>query len=176
MKKYRKWIQIGILSVFVVLGAVTIAGTFSASGSLAKEGNQAPEFTLYDLNGQKHSLSDFRGKAVIVNFWGTFCPPCKNEMPAIQNQYDKWKDQGLEVLGLNLGESKVTIDSFVRQEGIRFPVLMDRNLDTASNKYNVTRYPTTFFVRPDGVIHKVFVGEMNEQIIEGFVREIMPAK
>lgn len=176
MKKYRKWLQIGILTIFVVLGVVTVANTFSASGSSAKEGNLAPEFTLYDLSGNKHSLGEYRGKAVLVNFWGTFCPPCKDEMPAIQNQYDKWKEQGMEVLGLNLGESKVTIDSFVRQENVRFSILMDRNLETARNKYNVTRYPTSFFIRPDGVIHKVYVGEMNEQIIEALVKEILPSQ
>ncbi len=92
-------------------------------------------------------------------------------MPAIQKQYEKWREKGLVVLGLNLNESAVTIQGFVRQTGVTFPILFDKDLLIAK-KYNVTAYPTTFFVSPDGIIQNIFVGGMTENYIQQQIDQI----
>ncbi|MDG0789706.1 redoxin domain-containing protein [Cohnella ginsengisoli] len=104
-----------------------------------KPGSEAPAFELLGLDGQAHSLESYRGKPLVINFWGTFCPPCRNEMPALQAQYDKWKDQGVQLVGINLSEDRVSVGSFLRSYDIHFPVLLDKN------KKNGTQ------IRPEGV-------------------------
>lgn len=156
---------------FVIIGGITIGSTFLSGDGIPRNGKEAPAFSLLDLNGQVHRLSDYRGKVVVINFWGTFCPPCREEMPAIQKQYEKWREKGLVVLGLNLNESAVTIQGFVRQTGVTFPILFDKDLLIAK-KYNVTAYPTTFFVSPDGIIQNIFVGGMTENYIQQQIDQI----
>ncbi len=101
--------------------------------------------------GETYKLSDFKGQPIVMNYWGTFCPPCIEEMPAIQKQHEKWQDQGVVVIGINLGEDRVRVNSFVEQHGITFLILMDRNLQVARN-YGVSYYPTTFFIDERGRI------------------------
>ncbi|WP_083932169.1 redoxin domain-containing protein [Cohnella laeviribosi] len=167
----KRWIQVAVLFAFVIIGGITIGSTFLSGDGIPRNGKEAPAFSLLDLNGQVHRLSDYRGKVVVINFWGTFCPPCREEMPAIQKQYEKWREKGLVVLGLNLNESAVTIQGFVRQTGVTFPILFDKDLLIAK-KYNVTAYPTTFFVSPDGIIQNIFVGGMTENYIQQQIDQI----
>ncbi len=105
-----------------------------------------PSLSFFGLDQQVHQLADYEGKALVINFWGTFCPPCVNEMPALQKQYDQWKDDNVVVLGINLSESRVTVQSFIDRYAITFPIIID-NDNEIRNKYNVMSYPTTFFRR-----------------------------
>ncbi|CAM3551323.1 thiol-disulfide oxidoreductase ResA [Marinicrinis lubricantis] len=164
MKRNRRWIQIVVLSVVLVIGAYTIGSALFRSDSSVKIGSKAPEFKLFGLDQQVHQLADYEGKALVINFWGTFCPPCVNEMPALQKQYDQWKDDNVVVLGINLSESRVTVQSFIDRFAITFPIIID-NDNEIRNKYNVMSYPTTFFVDSSGVIKDKFIGEMKEQDI-----------
>jgi peroxiredoxin len=165
MGKNRRTIQIIIFVAVLLIGGYTIGSSLFSKESIPKEGSTAPAFTLSGLDGKKHGLSDYKGKVVVVNFWGSWCEPCYKEMPAIQKQYAKWKDRGVEVLGLNLDESPVTIQSFVRQYGLTFPILIDSEL-RMRNKYHVSYYPTTFFINSSGKIEKIQVGGMDEAYIE----------
>src|SRR5690606_22088147 len=106
----------------------------------------------------------YEGKVLLVNFWGTYCPPCVKEMPAIQAMYDKYKDQGFEVLGINMDESTVTVQSFVSSLDLDFPILMDKNV--VRKQYGVTAYPSTFFINEKGKIVAIKQGEMDEQYLE----------
>ena len=108
----------------------------------------------------------------MINFWGSWCDPCTREMPAIQSQYEKWKDKGFVVLGLNLDESPVTVENFVRQYKLTFPILFDVDL-RMRNRYGVISYPTSFFLDPNGKIVKIHPGEMNEQTIEEAIRQTL---
>ncbi|MFD1905551.1 redoxin domain-containing protein [Paenibacillus rhizoplanae] len=77
-------------------------------------------FELLGLDGATHTLEEFRGKSVVLNFWGSWCAPCVKEMPALQAQWEKWKDQGVVVLGVNVGEDQMTVDNFVKLVDIDF--------------------------------------------------------
>ncbi|MFC4599120.1 redoxin domain-containing protein [Cohnella hongkongensis] len=173
MGRYRKPIQYVILAVVLLIGGYAIGNSlFSKSVVLAK-GDMPPDFRLADLNNEVHEMKDYAGKPLIINFWGTFCPPCRNEMPALQSQYDKWKGQGLELVGINLSEDRLTAESFIRQVGVHFPILLDKDKKT-ERQYGLKQYPTTFFIAPTGEIQEVVIGGVltEEEIEERIVRLI----
>ncbi|MEI7024594.1 thiol-disulfide oxidoreductase ResA [Paenibacillus sp. y28] len=172
MGKNRRWIQIAILLVVVVIGGYTITQSLWAENDKPREGGKAPAFSLQGTDGQIHELSDYKGKALLINFWGTWCEPCVREMPAIERQYGKWKDKGFEVVGINLNESSVNVQNFVKQNGLSFPILYDPGY-AIRNKYAVTSYPTSFFVTPEGKIMKIAVGEMQESFIEDTLTKLI---
>jgi peroxiredoxin len=175
MGKNRRWMQLVIFAVVIVIGALTLISNLYATDKKLIEGSKAPDFTLAGLDGKQYKLSDYKGKTVMVNFWGTFCPPCKEEMPAIQHQFDKRDNQNVEFLALNLGESKITVQNFIDQLKITFPVLLDDN-EATRKRYGVSYYPTTFFITPEGKIAKIMVGEMSEAFIEQTLASIQAAK
>jgi peroxiredoxin len=172
MGKNRKWIQSVILAAVLLLGGYTIGSSLFSKEEIPKEGSTAPAFTLTGLDGKTYKLSDYKGKVVLVNFWGSWCEPCVSEMPVIQKQYEKWKSQGVEVLALNLDESMVTVQSFVKQHGLTFPILFDKELKMR-NKYRVIGYPTTFFVNKKGEIDTIFAREMKESDIEQTLKRML---
>lgn len=173
MKKNRKIIQISILSIVFIVAVYTIGSSFKSGGTEPLiEGGMAPDFITKDLDGQAHKLSDYRGKGVIINFWGTFCKPCVREMPLIEEYYKKYQDQGIVVLGVNLDEPHVTVKSFIREYEITYPILMDDF--TVRDLYGVRSYPTTFFIDSSGRIQHKFVGEMNETVYKYRLLNILP--
>lgn len=172
MRNQRRWIQGIVLAAVLLIGGYTIGNSLFAEEEIPRVGSKAPDFTLTGLDGKTYKLSDFRGKPVLVNFWGSWCDPCIREMPAIERQYNKWKDEGLVVLGLNLDESKVTVQSFVKQTNVTFPVLFDQEL-RMRDRYAVRQYPTSFFVDPDGKIVQIAAHEMTEEFIEQTVRSML---
>lgn len=169
--RQRKWFQIIIFTAVIAVGALTIGGQLFSKEEVPKEGNKAPDFSLRGIDGNIYRLSDYFNNVVILNFWGTFCPPCRNEMPAIEAQYNKWKDKGLVVLGINLGEAEVTVQGFVNQYGLTFPILYDPNLQIR-DRYRVTQYPTTFFIKK-GKIEIVQIGQMQESFLENAIQSLM---
>lgn len=171
MGKNKRWVQLVIFSAVLLIGALTLINNLYATDKKPVEGSKAPDFTLVGLDGKQHQLSDYKGKTVMVNFWGTFCPPCKDEMPAIQHQFDKRNSDQVVFLGLNLGESKITVQNFIDQYKISFPILLDDNEETRK-RYGVMNYPTTFFIGPDGKIAKIWIGEMTEAFIEQTIASI----
>ncbi|MEF3309428.1 thiol-disulfide oxidoreductase ResA [Paenibacillus sp. GYB004] len=171
MKNNRKLFQILIFSVALLIGGFTIGNALINSEDPVKVGYKAPDFTLTGLDGKKYQLSDYQGKAVVLNFWGTFCPPCVREMPALQNQYDYWKAKDVEVLGINLNESRITVQSFVRQVEVTFPILLDN--DTVRKMYQIKSYPSTIYIDPNGKISDIMVGEMTEEDIDSRIRNML---
>ncbi|WJH34233.1 redoxin domain-containing protein [Paenibacillus aurantius] len=170
--KRNKWVQISILVVVLVIGGLTMAGSVFKDDKLPRVGDKAPDFKLAGLDGQVHRLSDYKGKAVIVNFWGTFCEPCRKEMPDIQQQSKEWADSAV-VLGVNvMGESKVTVKSFIDQVKVDFPILLDPD-DATRRKYGVADFPTTFFINPEGKIVQIVTGPLKEQAIRQTLSAIL---
>jgi peroxiredoxin len=173
MGKNKKWIQLAIFAVVLVIGILTIMSNLSATGDkkYPQVGDKAPDFSLVDMNGQLHKLSEFKGKPVLINFWGTFCPPCKEEMPALQRQYDQWKQQGVVFLEVNLDTNKITVQSFLDQYKLNMPVLLDTK-EVVRKDYGVLEYPTTYFVGKDGKIAFKKIGEMQETYIQDTLRSL----
>lgn len=173
MKRYRKPIQYMILAVVLLVGGYAIGQSFLTPNKALKPGSEAPSFELLGLDGATHSLASYKGKPLVINFWGTFCPPCRNEMPAIQAQYDKWTDAGAQIIGINLSEDRVSVNSFLRSYGISFPVLLDKNKKT-EKAYGLKEYPTTFFINADGVIEDIVIGgPMSEETIESRIARLL---
>lgn len=146
----------------MVLAVSTIALSCSAGQNTARGteiGNMAPDFQLDNLDGQSVSISDFRGKPVLLNFWASWCPPCRSEMPFFQDTFTnkKWAEEGLVVLAIDIGESPSTVSKFVDKYGLTFPVLLDITQDV-SLEYYVRAIPTSFFIDRDGIIREIKIG------------------
>lgn len=129
-------------------------------------GNLAPDFTLSSTTGKTVSLSDYRGKRVMVNFWGTWCPPCRAEMPDMEKFY---QENDVEILAVNLTptESNVSdVTDFIDEFGLSFQVLLDEEL-TVSSRYGIQPVPTSFMVDSKGIVQYVALGAVNyEQMVQ----------
>ena len=125
---------------------------------------RAPEFTLTTLDGTSVASSDLRGKAVLVNFWATWCPPCRSEMPDIESAYQAHRDQFV-VLAINDAEDGGTVKQFVDQFHFTFPILLDRD-GAVAKRFQVQALPTSFFIDRNGVIRAANVGQMDRAYIE----------
>jgi peroxiredoxin len=117
----------------------------------SKVGNRAPDFALRDLSGKDVRLGDFRGKIVMVNFWATWCGPCKEELPFFQAISDNLSAEGLKILAINVGEGANTVLSFINDKEYTFTVLLDSKKEV-NTLYDVSIYPTTFFINAEGII------------------------
>jgi peroxiredoxin len=112
---------------------------------------QAPDFALPDLDGQQHRLSDYHGQVLIINFWATWCPPCRAEMPSMQRAWEKLQQEDIVMLGIDVGEDEETIFVFTANYPVEFPLLMDRD-SKVIEEWPVRGLPTTFVVDPEGRI------------------------
>ena len=138
-----------------------------------REGYLAPPFTLVSLEGDEVSLEDFLGQPVLINFWATWCPPCREEMPDIQDAYEEYADEGFVVLGVDVGETASEAEGAQREMGLTFPILLDSD-EEVSDIYRVRAFPTSFFVDVNGVIQAKYEGSMSPRDISRFLDEIMP--
>lgn len=138
-----------------------------------RRGAPAPTFTLSGLNGETHILSEYQGQTVIINFWATWCEPCREEMPDLQEIHEQYADDGLVILAVNAGESEATIQEFVDEFGLTFPILPDPGFEV-SELYEVQAYPSTYFVDADGRIRvDTYSGPMTSSFIESHVLELL---
>ena len=110
----------------------------------------------------------------MLNFWATWCPPCRAEMPYLQQIYDEWKGRGLALLTIDVGESPSRVRSYLQSNNLSLPVLLDTGKEVR-DKYGVRAYPTTFFIDEDGIIRGVKVGAFRSKAeIEQYLRKIVP--
>ncbi len=167
----------------IALASVLTAG-FSMSGCSSNStpptptqgtnvGSLAPDFQFYDSEERLVSLSDLRGKPVVLNFWATWCGPCVYEMPYLQQVYEEWSDRGLVLLAINMGGTSSQVEEFLQSHDLSLPVLLDTKRDVAA-RYSIRYVPTTFFIDKEGTIQAVKVGAFpNEQAIYGDLEKIM---
>jgi thiol-disulfide isomerase/thioredoxin len=126
-------------------------------------GQVAPDFELELLEGGDARLTEFRGHPVVLNFWATWCQPCRQEMPQLVEAYDTNKDAGLIVVGLNMQEGRDLIKPFADERGIDYPILIDRDGDVG-DEYRLLGLPTTYFIDANGVIVSVFRGPLEDKV------------
>ncbi|MGD8484072.1 MAG: TlpA disulfide reductase family protein, partial [Thioalkalispiraceae bacterium] len=118
---------------------------------------KAPDFNLQAEDGRHYRLSDFHGKVVVLNFWATWCPPCREEMPAMERLWQKVKDKNIVLLGINVGEDADTIFEFTGQYPVSFPLPMDSD-GKVIEQYPIKGLPTTYIVNPQGMVTHRAVG------------------
>jgi peroxiredoxin len=109
----------------------------------------APGFALPDIDGVMHRLSDYLGKVVVINFWATWCPPCREEMPAMQRAWEQLRDEGIVILAVNIGENEDQIFTFTGNYAVDFPLLMDQD-SSAIRQWPIKGLPTSFVIDPAG--------------------------
>ena len=120
-------------------------------------GQKAPDFTLSNMENEETSLSDYRGQKVFLNFWATWCPPCRIEMPDMQKLYTEHED--ITVLAVNLQEDKDTVSDFLVSNKLTFPVVLDKNREVG-NEYLIRSIPTTFILDENGIIRDKHIGAL----------------
>jgi thiol-disulfide isomerase/thioredoxin len=132
-------------------------------------GYRAPDFELPDLEGQKVTLSALRGKPILLNFWATWCPPCRQEMPELQEFHRRYGDQ-IVLVGVNWGEDAKTVKAFLDHLGVSYRNLVDER-GTAFVLYRLTGIPESFFIDPEGYIRGAWIGPLTaKEIVQGFER------
>jgi peroxiredoxin len=136
-------------------------------------GQAAPNFSLTNTDEKKMSLQELRGKVVVVNFWGTWCDPCREEMPRIQLMYEKYKDNGVVVVGVNIGESRVTAKGFADRLGLTFPIVLDHDRSVTLNQYKIGPIPTSFFIDKQGVVRYIYTGPMSSGYLETKIQTLL---
>ncbi len=143
---------------------------------MPQAGSIAPDFQLQDLQGNTFSLSGLKGRPVMLNFWATWCPPCREEMPLLQQVYEEWtgKPPSVVIFAVNIGESQATVEKFMRDNNYSLRVLLDTS-QTVAGKYRINGIPTTYFIDKDGVIQGVKVGAFQSVAqIESYLGKIVP--
>jgi thiol-disulfide isomerase/thioredoxin len=121
----------------------------------------APSFEIPSLANGSLRLSDLRGNPLVINFWATWCEPCRVEMPTLQKVYESYQNQGLRILAVNLGEPANAVSNWVQTLGLTFDVLLDQDGHTAA-LYHLRGQPSTYIVSPDGIIVQIFYGPVDE--------------
>lgn len=154
-------------------GTVNLNGDFFSTtgeplgaerGSGPGLGKPAPEFTLVDTSGKPVRLSDFRGKVVLLNFWATWCPPCRKEFPELVKTYDQGGGD-VVVIGINMQENAAQVREFAEQYGAKFPILIDPKAE-AAEAYRVLGLPSSYFIDQQGVLREQHFGLLKREIID----------
>ncbi|HEY4685194.1 MAG TPA: redoxin domain-containing protein [Dehalococcoidia bacterium] len=154
-----------------VYGSVELPAAKNATGQApsATAGRAAPDFLLPALDGSTLRLSELQGRPVLVNFWATWCPPCRAEMPALNAAYESHADEGLIIVAVNLRESTERVSDFADEFGLAFPVVFDRAGEVARTWRiggPTEGLPSSYFVDREGVVRKVVYGALTERTLD----------
>ena len=150
MKKIKFLILASCLALFI---------TACGESPVATVGKQAPDFDTVDLKGDVWSLSKLKGQVVFLNFWATWCPPCREEMPSMERLYAKLPKEKFEMIALFNKDDPAAVKNFVAKLGITFPILSDE-YNFAGTKYGLTGLPETFIIDKQGVIQEKYIGSV----------------
>jgi peroxiredoxin len=171
-----------IYGIVLAVGFAWILASADKSGSSTageipapQQGFLAPDFELKTLTGETVKLSDLRGQAVLVNLWATWCPPCREEMPAINKIYNEYKDEGFVVLAIDMTyqDDPTAIQPFVEKYGLSFPILLDES-GTVGKAYQLKSLPSSYFINRDGIINEVVIGgPMAEALLRTRIEDIL---
>ncbi len=180
MSNKNRTILGGIMLVVFLVGAYLIYGVFGGQDELIPAGNgtqtktMSLDFTVQDIDGNNVKLSDFYGKPIVLNFWASWCPPCKSEMPEFNQVYNELAGD-VQFLMINQTDGdRETIETgseYVKSQGFTFPVFYDTKLEAAYT-YNVTAIPTTYFIDKEGYIISQVKGSMSKEILMSNIEKI----
>ena len=165
------------LALAAMLALAAAGAAWAAGGSMKPwPGGATPALSLRDLDGKEHKLADYKGKVVVLNFWATWCDPCREEMPAMQRLQERLAGK-LVVLAVDYGEGPPRIKDFLKKVPVRFTVLLDRDT-SAATAWKVKVLPTTLVIDPDQKVRYVAVGDVgwDTQAVEEQMRTLLPSR
>jgi len=163
-------------ALFAAVLLLATAGAWAAGGTLKPwSGGATPPLALRDLQGKEHKLADYKGKVVVLNFWATWCDPCREEMPSMQRLQDKLAGQPFAILAVDYGEGAPRVSEFLKKVPVRFTVLLDRDTSVAT-AWKVKVLPTTMVIDAAQRVRYVAVGDIgwDSQAVEEKIRKLLP--
>lgn len=175
-KSQKKWMQyIIMLLILVAIGFILYVSVVKDGEKVVKVGDKAPLFELKTVEGDKVALSDYKGKGVILNFWGTWCEPCKEEMPDLNRMNKIYQSKGVEVLTVHVKDSPQQVKQFFSElpEDVDLKVALDGSGDVMS-AYNANDLPNTYIIDKDGVIKAHHKGQMSRTDIKKYMDMVQP--
>ncbi len=163
--------------LFVMLGAIVFAlvTNLMKDQEKVKEGEIAPNFSLQELNGDKTYVlhDEFKDKGIMLNFWATYCEPCKDEMPHMDELYPKYKEKGVEIIAVSLDSSELIINNFLDDYDFSFPIVHDKRGEVME-LYDVFEIPSTFFINKNGEVERIISGPLTLENLDNYLEEIVP--
>lgn len=170
----RRSLRSVIIPALLLIGLAALAiNAFWNSGSPVVElYRTAPNFTLAKMGGGDLQLRDFRGKVVLLNFWATWCEPCKEEMPLMQAVYETYRDQGFEIIAVNLAEEEGRVRRFIEEIGATFPVVYDIT-GGVHDMYLIRNMPTSYFIDRNGVVQAQITAPLTEEQILAVIKDLL---
>jgi len=163
---------VGPAWVFIARATPGAPSTAASLPPAPAVGHPAPDFTLTTLEGEAFTLSELRGKPVVLNFWATWCPPCRAELPELQSAAARY-DGEIVLAGVNQAEAETAVAAFAHDLGINFPIPLDAQA-RVSRLYGARSLPTTFFIDRQGIIRQVQIGPVTEATLAQRLRSIYP--
>jgi thiol-disulfide isomerase/thioredoxin len=160
-----------VASVFYIYRDTTLQSDFSTVP--VQVNFSAPELTLTDIQSVEHSLADYRGKVVLVNLWATWCPPCKEEMPALEALYNKYVDDGFVIIAINDGDPTPDVLQFVKDYQLTFPVWLDPTYIATEQAFKTLNLPSSFVIDRSGTVRLMWVGGISKRMLDKYVPAII---
>ena len=133
----------------------------------------APDLSLRDLSGQQQDLTDYRGQVVLVNLWATWCPPCRAEMPALQQFHEQHQNDGFTVIAINDGESADVVRNFVQARLLTFPIWLDPHYTATEVAFRSRNLPSSYVIDRGGVVRFTWVGAIDRENLEEFIAPLI---
>ncbi|MCE9647767.1 MAG: TlpA family protein disulfide reductase [Chloroflexi bacterium] len=164
-------VAIGVM-LYILLYNSPAAATQNLSALPTNVNFPAPELDLFDLSGNPVSLKDNLGSVVLVNLWATWCPPCKEEMPALQAFYEKYRADGFVLVAIDQEETLDVVQTFVKDYGLSFPVWLDENYQ-AQRVFNTMNLPSSYVIDRKGQVRLMWIGAISRGNLEKYVSEII---
>lgn len=176
--KYSSILILMIAALWIWLSRAPADSTTQGKIPAPQKGFLAPDFSLPTVDGKTIRLADLQGKPVLVNYWASWCAPCRAEMPALQRLAADFEEQGLVVLGVNAAsqDDRANALAFVEQQGLTFPILFDTTGDV-QRQYAIQSLPTSFFIDHQGIIREVVIGgPMSEALLRIRIEQLLTSK
>lgn len=161
----------GVLAIIILSTSSSDSVRIRTDNQQITRGKEILDFSLTTLNGEVVSIDDYKGHPMIINFWATWCPPCKEEMPLLEKAYVSYYPD-LVVIGISVDDVADEIPQFIRDNGITFPVFHDSSKGELQALFKVNGLPTTYFIDSEGILQSQHIGMLNEPSLDGYLRTI----
>ena len=163
-----------LIAGFTIFLAIGVMGTTTATSRSGKElvGKKAPSFVAPKVGGQLVSLENHKNKPLVLNFWASWCPPCRDETPGMERIWRKYEDQGVVILGINVQDGEKEAERYISEFGVTFSNALDLD-GSITVDYGVTGLPVTFFIDNDSVVTGRWVGSISEDRLDNWVSNLI---